>query len=96
MIFLVSKNLVILCFLFSYDIAIADQVLVGNSETQKRQRRWNTESLKVPERQSSDLTPKDSFVSSASKRNFSRSESTVSEDATKERVGEHHSSFCWI
>ncbi|XP_015890890.3 uncharacterized protein LOC107425402 [Ziziphus jujuba] len=66
-----------------------DQALGGNSEPQKRQRRWNSESLKVPEPQSSNITPitpKDNFQSGAPKRNFSRSDSTVSEDATKERV----------
>lgn len=64
---------------------------MGNNEPQKRQRRWNTEGLKVPEPQSSNLTPvtpKDNFLSGAPKRNFSRSDSTVSEDAKKERVGE--------
>ncbi|KAA8546854.1 hypothetical protein F0562_003283 [Nyssa sinensis] len=66
-----------------------DQEAVGNNETLKRQRRWNSESLKVPEPQSINLatsTPKDSFPLSTSKRNFSRSDSTVSEDAPKERV----------
>ncbi|KAF3440172.1 hypothetical protein FNV43_RR18451 [Rhamnella rubrinervis] len=71
---------------FSYNIAISDQTLVGNNEPQKRQRRWNTENLKIPEPQSSTLTPitpKDNFLSGAPKRNFSRSDSTVSEDAKK-------------
>lgn len=76
---------------FAYESTFTDQALGGNSEPQKRQRRWNSESLKVPEPQSSNITPitpKDNFQSGAPKRNFSRSDSTVSEDATKERVGE--------
>ncbi|GAV68218.1 hypothetical protein CFOL_v3_11721 [Cephalotus follicularis] len=67
-----------------------EQEAAGNNEPVKRQRRWNTESLKVPEPQSSNITPtttpKDSFQSTALKRNFSRSDSTVSEDAPKERI----------
>ncbi|GFY94151.1 SAP domain-containing protein [Actinidia rufa] len=65
-----------------------DQV-VGNNETSKRQRRWNSENLKVPEPQSniaSSTTPKDMFPSTTSKRNFSRSNSAASDDAPKERV----------
>ncbi|PSS21521.1 Apoptotic chromatin condensation inducer in the nucleus like [Actinidia chinensis var. chinensis] len=68
--------------------AFTDQV-VGNNETSKRQRRWNSENLKVPEPQSniaSSTTPKDMFPSTTSKRNFSRSNSAASEDAPKERV----------
>lgn len=77
--------------IFSYKISFTDQALGGNHEPQKRQRRWNSESLKVPEPQNSNITPttpKDNFQSGVPKRNFSRSDSTVSEDATKERVGE--------
>ncbi|GFY80284.1 SAP domain-containing protein [Actinidia rufa] len=65
-----------------------DQV-VGNNETSKRQRRWNSENLKVPEPQSniaSSTTPTDMFPSTTLKRNFSRSNSAASEDAPKERV----------
>ncbi|XP_057501169.1 uncharacterized protein LOC130785115 [Actinidia eriantha] len=65
-----------------------DQV-VRNNETSKRQRRWNSENLKVPEPQSniaSSTTPKDIFPSTTSKRNFSRSNSAASEDAPKERI----------
>ncbi|XP_057500976.1 formin-like protein 5 [Actinidia eriantha] len=65
-----------------------DQV-VGNNETSKRQRRWNSENLKVPEPQSniaSSTTPKDMLPSTTLKRNFSRSNSAASEDAPKERV----------
>ncbi|KAJ9673756.1 hypothetical protein PVL29_023364 [Vitis rotundifolia] len=63
---------------------------VGINETPKRQRRWNNESLKIPEPQSSNLTPsttpKDSFHASRLKRNLTRSDSTVSGDAPKERI----------
>ncbi|XP_010664296.1 uncharacterized protein LOC100248897 isoform X2 [Vitis vinifera] len=63
---------------------------VGVNETPKRQRRWNNESLKIPEPQSSNLTPsttpKDSFHASRLKRNLTRSDSTVSGDAPKERI----------
>ncbi|XP_059644025.1 formin-like protein 5 [Cornus florida] len=67
-----------------------DQGVVGNIETSKRHRRWSSESLKVPEPQiitlPSSTTPKDTFPSSALRRNFARSVSTVSEDAPKEHV----------
>ncbi|XP_042501064.1 apoptotic chromatin condensation inducer in the nucleus-like isoform X2 [Macadamia integrifolia] len=67
-----------------------DQEAVGNSEPPKRQRRWNSEKLKVPELQTSNLTPsstpKDASRSSFPKRNFSRSDSNVSEEAPKDRV----------
>ncbi|KAJ6916899.1 apoptotic chromatin condensation inducer in the nucleus-like [Populus alba x Populus x berolinensis] len=67
-----------------------DQEIVGNSEPLKRQRRWNSENIKVPEQQSSNLTPtttpKDGFQPAPLRRNFSRSESSVSEEAPKERV----------
>ena len=73
-----------------------DQSLVGNNEPVKRQRRWNTESLKVPEPQSSNLTPittpKDTLQSPANKR-FSRVDSSTDEDALKERVGEFLNKF---
>ncbi|KAJ0097622.1 hypothetical protein Patl1_27349 [Pistacia atlantica] len=56
-------------------------------------RRWNSESLKLPEQQSSNLTPtttpRDTFQSSASKRNLSRSDSAVSDDTPKERFHLH-------
>ncbi|KAI8536178.1 hypothetical protein RHMOL_Rhmol10G0235900 [Rhododendron molle] len=63
--------------------------VVGNNETSKRQRRWNTETLKVPERQidpASSTTPRDTPLSATMKRSFSRSDSTASEDPPKERV----------
>nr|XP_043633358.1 LOW QUALITY PROTEIN: apoptotic chromatin condensation inducer in the nucleus-like [Erigeron canadensis] len=60
-----------------------------NSEVVKRQRRWNSESLKVPEQvlpnHSASATPKDAFQTLA-KRTFSRSESIVSQDSPKERI----------
>ncbi|KAG5241758.1 apoptotic chromatin condensation inducer in the nucleus [Salix suchowensis] len=67
-----------------------DQETVGNTEPLKRQRRWNSENIKVPEQQSSNLTPsttpKDGFQPAPLRRNFSRSESSVSDEAPKERV----------
>ncbi|KAK2655908.1 hypothetical protein Ddye_008960 [Dipteronia dyeriana] len=69
---------------------INDQEVVGSAEPLKRQRRWNTESLKIPEQQSSNLTPsttpRDTVQPTTLKRSFSRSDSAVSEDASKERV----------
>ncbi|XP_044501253.1 apoptotic chromatin condensation inducer in the nucleus-like isoform X2 [Mangifera indica] len=68
---------------------INDQEAVGSNEPLKRQRKWNSESLKLTD-QSSNLipttTPRDTFQSSASKRNLSRSDSVVSDDTAKERV----------
>ncbi|WCJ34049.1 Apoptotic chromatin condensation inducer in the nucleus [Euphorbia peplus] len=68
-----------------------DQEVAGSTEPLKRQRKWNTESLKVPEPQSTTpaptTTPKDMFSPMLSRRNFSRSDSTVSNEETpKERV----------
>ncbi|XP_011021881.1 PREDICTED: apoptotic chromatin condensation inducer in the nucleus-like isoform X1 [Populus euphratica] len=67
-----------------------DQEAVGNAEPLKRQRRWNSESIKVPEQQSSNLTPtttpKDGFQPAPLRRNFSRSDSSVGEEAPKERI----------
>ncbi|KAK6922962.1 Acin1, RNSP1-SAP18 binding (RSB) motif [Dillenia turbinata] len=67
-----------------------DQAARGNNEHLKRQRRWNTDSLKLPEPQASNVanstTPKGSFHSPPVKRNFSRSDSTLSDDTPKERV----------
>lgn len=71
--------------------SIQDQPLVGNTENVKRQRRWNTESIKVPEPQNSNITlsttPKDTFQSPASK-GLSKSDPVITDDAPKERVGE--------
>lgn len=71
----------------------ADQDAIGRAEPLKRQRRWKTDSLKMPEPQRSSVTPtatpKDAFQPTSSRRNFSRSDSSVSiDDAPKERVGE--------
>ncbi|KAJ0843646.1 putative transcription regulator SAP family [Helianthus annuus] len=59
-----------------------------NSETLKRQRKWNSENLEVPKQPtnlSTSTTPKDAFQTVA-KPAFSRSESTKSQDLPKERV----------
>ncbi|KAK4799905.1 hypothetical protein SAY86_025270 [Trapa natans] len=62
----------------------------GNKEPVKRQRKWNSEGIKVPELQGSNLTPtvtpKDSLHTPTTRRDFSRSDSTASEDMPKERV----------
>ncbi|XVE86721.1 hypothetical protein DITRI_Ditri18aG0056500 [Diplodiscus trichospermus] len=66
-----------------------DQEAVGNNEPSKR-RKWNSDNIKVPEQQGSNLTPtttpKDTTQPTALKRNFSRSDSTASEETPKERV----------
>ncbi|MBA0761074.1 hypothetical protein Gotri_023771, partial [Gossypium trilobum] len=66
-----------------------DQEPVGNNEFAKR-RKWNSDNIEVPEHQGSNLTPistpKDSPQPAALRRNFSRSDSTASEGAPKERV----------
>ncbi|XP_035840100.1 calponin homology domain-containing protein DDB_G0272472 isoform X3 [Helianthus annuus] len=59
-----------------------------NSETLKRQRKWNSENLEVPKQPtnlSTSTTPKDAFQTVA-KPAFSRSESTKSQDLPKARV----------
>ncbi|KAI4345207.1 hypothetical protein L6164_012350 [Bauhinia variegata] len=65
-----------------------DQVSVGNNEPAKRQRRWNSGNVKVPGPQSTSLTPsttpKDESI--AQKRSFSRSDSSATDDAPKERI----------
>ncbi|MED6179729.1 hypothetical protein PIB30_003528 [Stylosanthes scabra] len=65
-----------------------EQVSFGSNEPAKRQRRWNTETVKGSDLESTvpraATTPKDEPV--ALKRNFSRSDSTVTDDAPKERI----------
>uniref|UniRef100_A0A2P2MTH1 Apoptotic chromatin condensation inducer in the nucleus n=1 Tax=Rhizophora mucronata TaxID=61149 RepID=A0A2P2MTH1_RHIMU len=65
-----------------------DQEAAVTVEPLKRQRRWNSEGRKSPETQSSNLTPTTTTrdASQPSFRHFSRSESLVTEDATKERI----------
>ncbi|XP_058096671.1 uncharacterized protein LOC131242198 [Magnolia sinica] len=62
---------------------------VGNNEPSKRQRRWNPETLKVPELQNSkrtpSTTPKEADQSTPNLV-FTRSDSTLSRDAPKERI----------
>ena len=55
----------------------------------KRQRRWNSGSVKVPEEQATNsvAAPTTTPRSTGLKRDFSRSDSSVSEDGPKERVG---------
>ncbi|KAK7305975.1 hypothetical protein VNO77_43889 [Canavalia gladiata] len=65
-----------------------EQASVGNNEPAKRQRRWNTETVKGSDPQSTTprpaTTPKDEPV--ALKRNFSRSDSSATDDVPKERI----------
>ncbi|XP_061344721.1 uncharacterized protein LOC133290618 [Gastrolobium bilobum] len=65
-----------------------DQASVGNNEPAKRQRRWNSETVKGSDSQSPTLkpvtAPKDEPM--ASKRNFSRFDSSTINDAPKERI----------
>ncbi|CAN6827896.1 unnamed protein product [Brassica oleracea] len=65
-----------------------DQEAVGNNEPVKRQRRWNSGSVKVPEEQATNslAAPTTTPRSTGLKRDFSRSDSSVSEDGPKERV----------
>lgn len=69
---------------------LKDKAAVGSNEPAVKRRRWNSESLKVPEPQNSiqtpTTTPKDTSQTTILKRNFSRSNSTMSEDVPKERV----------
>ncbi|PIA48021.1 hypothetical protein AQUCO_01400545v1 [Aquilegia coerulea] len=69
---------------------LEDQEVVSSNEPPKR-RRWNTETLKVPDPPSSNITPsttpKDAIQSKFSKRIFNRSDSALSGgDTPKERV----------
>ncbi|GKV25317.1 hypothetical protein SLEP1_g34773 [Rubroshorea leprosula] len=68
---------------------LQDQEAVGNNEPSKR-RRWNSEKIRVPEQPSPNHTPttthKLAFQPAALKRNFSRSDSTASNDASKEQA----------
>ncbi|XP_033145306.1 apoptotic chromatin condensation inducer in the nucleus [Brassica rapa] len=65
-------------------LPVNDQEAVGNNEPAKRQRRWNSENIKVPEAQA--VEPTTTPRSAGLKRDFSRSVSSVSEDGHKERV----------
>lgn len=66
-----------------------EQASVGSSEPAKRQRRWNTETVKGgPDPQSTTprpaTTPRDEPI--ALKRNLSRSDSSATDDTPKERI----------
>ncbi|KAF8109590.1 hypothetical protein N665_0094s0056 [Sinapis alba] len=68
-------------------LPVNDQEAVGKNEPAKRQRRWNSESIKVPEAQATNnVTPTTTPRSAGLKRDFTRSDSSVSEDGPKERV----------
>ncbi|CAK9174255.1 unnamed protein product [Ilex paraguariensis] len=75
---------------FSEKRKFQDGAAVGNKEPPKRQRKWNSESLKIPEPQDSSAslsTPTKDLISNAGlKRSISRSSSTLGADAPKERV----------
>lgn len=80
-------------------ISLEGQETVANSETVKRQRRWNSDGLKGVETPTAAIspctTPRDVFQS-ASKRDFSRSDSTASDETPKERAGKSLSYFSMI
>uniref|UniRef100_A0A1D1XQ91 Apoptotic chromatin condensation inducer in the nucleus n=2 Tax=Anthurium amnicola TaxID=1678845 RepID=A0A1D1XQ91_9ARAE len=66
---------------------LEDQGSLGITEPVKRQRRWNAETIKVPEPQTSNqtsMTPKDIFLSTP-RRIFTRTDSGLSGDSPKER-----------
>ncbi|GAB4847334.1 hypothetical protein Ancab_026390 [Ancistrocladus abbreviatus] len=67
---------------------LSDLEAIDNNETSKRQRKWKSESLKITEPKSLNLspstTPRD--VLPALKRSFSLSNSSAGNDGTKERV----------
>ncbi|KAF6149225.1 hypothetical protein GIB67_026081 [Kingdonia uniflora] len=70
---------------------LEDQDVLNSNEPPKRQRRWNSEALKVPEPQTSirtpSTTPKDAFQPTIQKRSFTRSDSALSGgDTPKERI----------
>ncbi|RID77136.1 hypothetical protein BRARA_A00066 [Brassica rapa] len=65
-------------------LPVNDQEAVGHNEPAKRQRRWNSGNIKVPEAQA--VEPTTTPRSAGLKRDFSRSDSSVSEDGHKERV----------
>ncbi|CAN7068229.1 unnamed protein product [Brassica oleracea var. botrytis] len=68
-------------------LPVNDQEAVGNNVPAKRQRRWNSGNIKVPEAQATNSVAPSTTPSSAGlKRDFSRSDSSVSEDGPKERV----------
>ncbi|GMI67892.1 hypothetical protein HRI_000458500 [Hibiscus trionum] len=66
-----------------------DPEAVGKNELSKR-RKWNSDNIKVPEHEGSNLmpttTPKGTTQPAALRRNFSRSDKMASEDTPKERV----------
>ncbi|BAT86504.1 uncharacterized protein HKW66_Vig0060240 [Vigna angularis] len=65
-----------------------EQTSVGNNEPAKRQRRWNTETVKSPDSQSTTprpaTTPREEPI--PQKRNLSRSDSSATDDTPKERI----------
>ncbi|KAI3981092.1 hypothetical protein MKX01_032232 [Papaver californicum] len=69
---------------------LEDQEVGKNHEAPKRQRRWNSETLKVPELQTSTLksctTHEDAFPSGALKRSIAKSDSILSPKSAQERV----------
>ena len=79
----------LLIILNYFEHCVTEQASVGNNEPAKRQRRWNTETVKEPDLESTAprpaTTPRDEPV--ALKRNFSRSDSSTTDDAPKERTG---------
>lgn len=67
-----------------------DEVGGGSKEPAKRQRRWNTEILRTAEPQNSSIALSENLVqTNLVKPILGRTDSTVSEDAPKERLGEY-------
>lgn len=66
-----------------------EEAEVGNNGAPKRHRRWNPDTIKVPEQQTPHLnvamTPKNNLLPTP-RRIFSRSNSTLSVDSPKERI----------
>ncbi|XP_026391355.1 apoptotic chromatin condensation inducer in the nucleus-like [Papaver somniferum] len=69
---------------------LQDQEVGKNNEAPKRQRRWNPETLKVPELQTSTLksctTHEDAFPSGAPKRSVAKSDLALTPKGAQERV----------
>ncbi|KAG9451636.1 hypothetical protein H6P81_011601 [Aristolochia fimbriata] len=65
---------------------LEDKETVVNNEAVKRQRRWNSDTVKVSESQNSSQSPSTTPRDTISKRTFSKSDSTNNRDVPKERV----------
>lgn len=69
----------------------------GTNETVKRQRRWNSDNVKVSEGKAPNLSVSNALDEASIptiKRTFTRSDSAISEDSPKERIGEPLQDSC--